>query len=314
MIKPLRISIFFFSFIATILYAQNNVTHITFKQESESIQIILHTTQTYTKSPKLTQQEGYKGIILPDIQSPSRNEKFKETFLSEIQVFNIDENLYILGVGDYRKIKIDMSKSQSAIKIVFSRQEIAPSELEKLMSSSYEPLSTQNQNLSAMDLSKESQGNLSNNTESSQMTNSLLPFKNDLGIETWRYVAVLGVMGGLVIALLLVKRYVMRKTQGKNTKVSFGEYIGRFMNRDGFNQVDIDVVSQKQLDSKHKILTIESNGYRYLILVGDGSTTLIDRYPIPQNISAQEQIQLDEQFAKLLEQKQDRLSKYIHKS
>ena len=49
-----------------------------------------------------------------------------------------------------------------------------------------------------------------------------------------------------------------------------------------------------------------------MILIGASNTTLIDRYPIPQSITLEEQSRLDDQFAKLLDQKQERLARYLH--
>ena len=116
-------------------------------------------------------------------------------------------------------------------------------------------------------------------------------------------------MSFLVLVLWIIKRNIVHKKQfGSKTPAKFSLFAPK---KEVFDPTKIEVVSQKNLDSKHRILTIESNGYRYLILIGSGGTTLIDRYPIPQNISQEEQILLDDQFAKLLDQKQERLSKYL---
>ena len=202
--------------------------------------------------------------------------------------------LYVLGIGDTKFIDVSVSRASRALKITFNKIIPPQSEIEKLLEKSHQA------QVPVIDITPQPLEAHNKKQE------SILPFKNDIGIDTWRYVAVLAVMGMLVLVLWFVKRYVVNKKQ-------FGHYLGRFgSQKEAFDPTKIEVVSQKNLDSKHRILTIESNGYRYLILIGAANTTLIDRYPIPQNISAQERLRFDDQFSKLLEQKQERLSKYLH--
>lgn len=279
--------------------AATSVGLVEFSQKQGSVEVVLQVGEAYKETPRLTQQDGYKGVIFPHLQARSQNENVKASFMSEVQIFNIDDDLYVIGVGDARLIDIDVGQSSRAFKVSFQAVS-AQKELDTLLQTSHEmpQLDTQIQAMQQKNEAKEAQ--------------NLIPFKTDLGIDTWRYVAVLLVMVFLVLVLLYVKRYVVG---GKGAKKGFGGYFSSFSSSsDVFDPTKIEVVSQKTLDSKHRILTIESNGYRYLILIGATSTTLIDRYPIPQGITPREQLHFDDQFAKLLEQKQERLSKYIHES
>ncbi len=292
----MRIHIFllFFALSANILYAQVQVQNMEIKQEGNMLELILTLSDAYSKAPRLTEQNGYKGIIFPDLQAKSRNQSFKNFFVNEMQIFNIQNNLYVLGIGDTKFIDVSVSRASRALKITFNKIIPPQSEIEKLLEKSHQA------QVPVIDITPQPLEAHNKKQE------SILPFKNDIGIDTWRYVAVLAVMGVLVLVLWFVKRYVVNKKQ-------FGHYLGRFgSQKEAFDPTKIEVVSQKNLDSKHRILTIESNGYRYLILIGAANTTLIDRYPIPQNISAQERLRFDDQFSKLLEQKQERLSKYLH--
>ncbi|WP_236096866.1 flagellar biosynthetic protein FliO [Helicobacter magdeburgensis] len=304
--------------------ADSNVAGIEFSQKQDSVEVLLYLESGYENSPRLTEQDGYKGVIFPNLQAKSKNQSLKNSFISEVQVFNIQNDLYVIGVGDVRVIGVNVSKSSNAIKVVLNKIEVPKSELDTLLQTpqtihkipNLEIESSQNTQAST------AQTQLSQNT-SSQAADSQNPlaFKTDMGIDTWRYVAVLLVMAALVLVLFYVKRYVVAKGGNKagsnkaGAKRSFGGYFSSFAQKqEVFDPTKIEVVSQKNLDSKHRILTIESNGYRYLILIGATSTTLIDRYPIPQSISTAEQLHFDDQFAKLLEQKQERLSKYLHNS
>ncbi|MCX2717661.1 flagellar biosynthetic protein FliO [Helicobacter sp. MIT 21-1697] len=292
----MRINIFLllFIFFANILYAQVQVQNMEIKQENNKIELILTLNDVYNKPPRLSSQNGYRGVIFPDLQAKSRNESFKNFFVNEMQIFNIQNDLYVLGIGDTKFIDVSVSRASRAFKITFNKITPPQSEIEKLLE---KPHQSQVPIIDQIPQSLESQN---------KQQQSILPFKNDIGIDTWRYVAVLAVMSVLVLVLWFVKRYMINKKQ-------FGHYLARFgSQKEAFDPTKIEVVSQKNLDSKHRILTIESNGYRYLILIGATNTTLIDRYPIPQNISTQERLRFDDQFTKLLEQKQERLSKYLH--
>lgn len=283
-----------------ILFANTQIDRIDFTQNADTFELAIHTQSPYDQNPKLTEKENYKGIILPQIQAASKNHPLKNFFLSEVQIFNIQNNLYILGIGDPQTIKITMQKSSKGdmIKIVFHQITPPKSQLDLLVDKSL------NEPLTAPTLENQASPDSTPNQQSLQ-SQTILPLKNDLKIDTWRYITVLGIMAFLVLILWIIKKYIVAK---KN----FSGYLGKFSTKkEHFDPTKVDIVSQKNIDSKNRILTIESNGYRYLLLIGMNNTTLIDRYPIPQDISTQEQIMLDNQFAKLLEQKKERLSQYL---
>lgn len=310
----MRIFAFVLLCFASLYGVDSNVAGIEFSQKQDSVEVLLYLETSYENSPRLTEQDGYKGVIFPNLQAKSKNQSLKNSFISEVQVFNIQNDLYVIGVGDVRVIGVNVSKSSNAIKVVLNKIEVSKSELDTLLQT---PQTIHKIPSLEIESSQNTQTPLSQSA-SSQAADSQNPltFKTDMGIDTWRYVAVLLVMAALVLVLFYVKRYVVAKGGNKaGAKRSFGGYFSSFAQKqEVFDPTKIEVVSQKNLDSKHRILTIESNGYRYLILIGATSTTLIDRYPIPQSISTAEQLHFDDQFAKLLEQKQERLSKYLHNS
>lgn len=313
----MRIFAFVLLCFASLYGADSNVAGIEFSQKQDSVEVLLYLESSYENSPRLTEQDGCKGVIFPNLQAKSKNQSLKNSFISEVQVFNIQNDLYVIGVGDVRVIGVNVSKSSNAIKVVLNKIEVPKSELDTLLQTPQTIHKIPNLEIESSQNTQAptAQTQLSQNT-SSQAADSQNPlaFKTDMGIDTWRYVAVLLVMAALVLVLFYVKRYVVAKGGNKaGAKRSFGGYFSSFAQKqEVFDPTKIEVVSQKNLDSKHRILTIESNGYRYLILIGATSTTLIDRYPIPQSISTAEQLHFDDQFAKLLEQKQERLSKYLH--
>ena len=315
----MRIFAFVLLCFASLYGADSNVAGIEFSQKQDSVEVLLYLESSYENSPRLTEQDGYKGVIFPNLQAKSKNQSLKNSFISEVQVFNIQNDLYVIGVGDVRVIGVNVSKSSNAIKVVLNKIEVPKSELDTLLQTPQTIHKIPNLEIESSQNTQAptAQTQLSQNT-SSQVADSQNPlaFKTDMGIDIWRYVAVLLVMAALVLVLFYVKRYVVAKGGNKaGAKRSFGGYFSSFAQKQEiFDPTKIEVVSQKNLDSKHRILTIESNGYRYLILIGATSTTLIDRYPIRQSISTAQQHHFDDQFAKLLEQKQERLSQYLHNS
>lgn len=285
------------------------VQEIKIERKTDSIDVFLFISGSYSQKPKLTQQDGYAGIILPKLQSTSHNQTFKNFFLNQVQIFNIEGNLYILGIGNPQTTKISMGKSHNILRVSFTKT-IQNTQLDELMSKSFNvsvPSLAVNQTINPqhpMPITQDTQKtqNLQNSQNADNMQN--IQFKNDLGIDTWRYVAVIIIMLALIIGLFIIKRFVLKKKQFRQFLDNEKTFI--------FDPSKIEVVSQTNIDSKNRILTIESNGTRYLILIGATGTTLLDRYPIPQNITQSEHIMLDDQFAKLLEQKQERLSQYLH--
>ncbi|CUU39382.1 flagellar biosynthetic protein FliO [Helicobacter typhlonius] len=291
--------------IAHILYADVEISDIEIKQGVDRVEVILNMRGVYEKSPHLTMQEGYKGVVFPQLQANARNQSFSGFFIKEVQVFNVQGSLYVIGVGDVKIIDVQLSKAPYAFKIVFIKVAPPQSEIDILLQT---PHKIPNIDIiTSPPSTAPTPKPIEQNTQSNDILSSVLPFKEDMNIDTWRYMAVLGVMAFLVIVLWIVKRYVVRKKPFKSYLASISQTKPEL-----FDPTKIEVVSRKDIDSKHKILTLESNGYRYLILIGATSTTLIDRYPIPQNITLEEQLRFDDQFAKLLEQKQERLSKYLH--
>lgn len=291
--------------IAHILYADVEISDIEIKQGVDRVEVILNMRGVYEKSPHLTMQEGYKGVVFPQLQANARNQSFSGFFIKEVQVFNVQGSLYVIGVSDVKIIDVQLSKAPYAFKIVFIKVAPLQSEIDILLQT---PHKIPNIDIiTSPPSTAPTPKPIEQNTQSNDILSSVLPFKEDMNIDTWRYMAVLGVMAFLVIVLWIVKRYVVRKKPFKSYLASISQTKPEL-----FDPTKIEVVSRKDIDSKHKILTLESNGYRYLILIGATSTTLIDRYPIPQNITLEEQLRFDDQFAKLLEQKQERLSKYLH--
>ena len=308
----------------------------TAKDKSE---ILLYLDTTYDLTPQITTKEEYKGVIFKNITAQPQNKRVSGSLLNEIQVFNINSDLYVLGVGDPTQLHIEVGKAGQTLKISFLKAQ--PSHLDMLMHKSLTlpvnpPLDSEisseiaslpkpdsasfkstAQSL-AMQSSTQTEQNTRANTQENAQSKAaqegaqplaLLTQNGDL--DLWRYAALIGVMV-LLIAILLWTRNFLRK----NTK-PFASYLTPTSSSSAhfeLNSFDpsIKVIAQKRVDSKNKILTIETNGYRYVVLVGN-SNTLLDRYPITSPNKAQSPhnslVIEDSQFSTLLEQKAQRLQR-----
>ena len=119
--------------IAHILYADVEISDIEIKQGVDRVEVILNMRGAYEKSPHLTMQEGYKGVVFPQLQANARNQSFSGFFIKEVQVFNVQASLYVIGVGDVKIIDVQLSKAPYAFKIVFIKVAPPQSEIDILL-------------------------------------------------------------------------------------------------------------------------------------------------------------------------------------
>ena len=351
-------------------------------------EVLLYFDTPYTLTPRTTLQDEYKGVIFDNASAMRKNKRISGSFLSEVQIFNITESLYILGVGNPKEMEVEVSVSKDlqTYKIVFKKITPPPTHLEMLMNRTLqtslvqstqdaqamqkdmqsdisapmlnlpkppnfvqnEPKEINLQNLkdkrnpqSPLDF-QNSQKNLQANPQTqtpqdnapqesmikstikesaqtiqdvqdSQSATLLLPFGgNVLELETWRYVAVIGVMVFLVLVLLWVRGFL--KPKGRDFASLFMQNSDSQENEKKLIKgKSLKVSLQKRIDSKNNLVVIEAGNYRYLVLMGEHGNTLLDRYNAngtSEDVSIQNNLIIeDSQFAKLLEQKEQRLKR-----
>lgn len=326
-------------------------------------EVLLYFDTPYTFTPRTTSQDEYKGLIFDKASAMRQNKRISGSFLSEVQVFNITESLYILGVGNPKEMEMEVSASKDlqTYKIVFKKITPPPTQLEMLMNRTFQTSpaqSSQESDISAQMLNlpkppnfvqnepkeinlqnpkNKGQGaldsqNVQNPQANSQVQNrvqqnvmeentaqesiidvqttqAMQDFQNMVGnnvleLETWRYVAVIGVMVILLLVLLWVKGFLKPKERNFASLLAQNSAFapkGR----------NLKVSLQKRIDSKNSLVVIEAGNYRYLVLMGEHGNTLLERYnanTASEDVSIQNNLIIeDSQFAKLLEQKEQRL-------
>lgn len=295
----------------------------------ESNEVLLYLDTPYDSTPQITTKDEYKGVIFTNIIAQAQNKRINGSLVSEIQVFNINNDLYILGVGDPTQFDVEVSKAGQTFKVTFLK--VKPSHLELLMNKSLNIPTTQvdseiSQNIAT--LPKPDDMQFISTTQSTQISlhddakqsrqnpnqgdsTKVLEFGENRDLDPWRYGALVGIMVLLLVILLWT-----RNTLRKNTQ-PFSSYLDPKSTKNTHFELNpfdptIKIIAQKRVDSKNKILTIETNGYRYVVLMGN-SNTLLDRYPIlkhnesPKPTLYDSLVIEDSQFSNLLEQKAQRL-------
>lgn len=284
--------------------ANTQVSDISFNQQNDKIEVILQV-DNYDKSPKSSIDSSYKGLILPNLQALSQNQTFNTNFIKEIQIFNIESSLYVLGVGEVEKIDLKVSKTSKHLKITFSYIEPPKSHLDLLLESKTSIKPSQELDITQNAVQTPTPTSTAQNPTQIQQPNFTINLKEDFGIETWRYAAVLCVMAGLVIVLFVVKNYVSKNAKNIN-------FANKLKEEHIIDLKNIKIIAKYDLDYQNYAIIAESNGYRYIILNINNNISLLDRYPIPQDISQKEKAQLEDIFSHLLEHKQERLSRFLH--
>ncbi|WP_156471863.1 hypothetical protein [Helicobacter himalayensis] len=326
-------------------------------------EVLLYFDTPYTFTPRTTSQDEYKGLIFDKASAMRQNKRISGSFLSEVQVFNITESLYILGVGNPKEMEMEVSASKDlqTYKIVFKKITPPPTQLEMLMNRTFQTSpaqSSQESDISAQMLNlpkppnfvqnepkeinlqnpkNKGQGaldsqNVQNPQANSQVQNrvqqnvmeentaqesiidvqttqAMQDFQNMVGnnvleLETWRYVAVIGVMVILLLVLLWVKGFLKPKERNFASLLAQNSAFAT-------KGINLKVSLQKRIDSKNSLVVIEAGNYRYLVLMGEHGNTLLERYnanTASEDVSIQNNLIIeDSQFAKLLEQKEQRL-------
>lgn len=274
-------------------------------------EVILELDSDYTLTPKTESKSGYKAVVFEGISADyktRRNERISDSFLTEIQIFNLqDKGLYILGAGDLNEFNVNVSRAQNTFKITFNKITPPLSPLDTLLETP-RPVQSAITTQDEQDIAQ----------SESVSSNSPAPLLSDMkrepvSLDLWRYFALVGIMLLLIAVLLWLRSSMKNGTKTKNfTSIFGGTATKGNLSIDGFDS-NLKIIAQKKLDAKNKILTIETNGYRYLVLMGQNNNTIIDRFKITTNapnangVNINNLIIEDTQFAKLLEKKEQRI-------
>ncbi|NHB23032.1 hypothetical protein EXS97_02860 [Helicobacter pylori] len=210
----------------------------------KAVQTTLTFETPFNKMPKIMEVEGQKVIVLKNAQLDSKKTMdFKEASLNALEMFSYQNDIYLLSKKAKAglEIRASSSKDKKQLRFLFLPKgfHLAPPPSLKEKS--------QHANLASQD-EKEQPQSLSNTLELKPQLDLSHAYK-----------------GLAVIAVLLLLLYVIKKKIVPTP--------GSFLKKD--LKLDISVLGR--VDANHKIISIETNKERYLVLLSDKYGLLLDK-------------------------------------
>ncbi len=221
----------------------------------KAVQTTLTFETPFNKTPKIMEVEGQKVIVLKNVQLDSKKMMdFKEASLNALEMFSYQNDIYLLSKKAKAELEIQASnsKDKKQLRFLFLPKgfHLAPPPSLKEKS--------QHANLTSQD-EKERAKNPSN----------ALELKPPLDLSH-AYKA-LAVIATLLLILYIIKKKIV-PTQGSFSAKDF--------------KLEVSVLGR--VDANHKIISIETNKERYLVLLSDKYGLLLDK--ISPKISKEELI------------------------
>ncbi|WQR78378.1 hypothetical protein KVD17_04115 [Helicobacter pylori] len=210
----------------------------------KAVQTTLTFETPFNKTPKIMEVEGQKVIVLKNAKLDSKKTMdFKEASLNALEMFSYQNDIYLLS----KKAKVDLeiqasnSKDKKRLRFLFLPKgfHLAPPPGLKEKS--------QHANLTSQDDKEQPQSPL-----------NTLELKPPLDLSH-AYKA-LAVIAALLLILYIIKKKIV-PTQGSFSAKDF--------------KLEISVLGR--VDANHKIISIETNKERYLVLLSDKYGLLLDK-------------------------------------
>lgn len=210
----------------------------------KAVQTTLTFETPFNKTPKIMEVEGQKVIIFKNAQLDSKKTMdFKEASLNALEMFSYQNDIYLLSKKAKAGLEIQASssKDKKQLRFLFLPKgfHLAPPPSLKEKS--------QHANLASQD-----------EKEQPQSPSNALELKPPLDLSH-------AYKGLAVIAVLLLILYVIKKKIVPTP--------GSFLKKD--LKLDISVLGR--VDANHKIISIETNKERYLVLLSDKYGLLLDK-------------------------------------
>ncbi|GAA6906373.1 hypothetical protein HpHNI82_07060 [Helicobacter pylori] len=208
----------------------------------KAVQTTLTFEAPFNKTPKIMEVEGQKVIVLKNAKLDSKKTMdFKEASLNALEMFSYQNDIYLLS----KKAKVELeiqasnSKDKKRIRFLFLPKgfHLAPSHEEK----------SQHANLASQDEKERAKSPL-----------NTLELKPPLDLSH-AYKA-LAVIAALLLILYIIKKKIV-PAQGSFSAKDF--------------KLEISVLGR--VDANHKIISIETNKERYLVLLSDKYGLLLDK-------------------------------------
>lgn len=208
----------------------------------KAVQTTLTFETPFNKTPKIMEVEGQKVIVLKNAKLDSKKTMdFKEASLNALEMFSYQNDIYLLS----KKAKVELeiqasnSKDKKRLRFLFLPKgfHLAPSHKEK----------PQHANLASQDEKERAKSPL-----------NTLELKPPLDLShAYKALAV-------IVALLLILYIIKKKIVPAQGSFSAKDF-----------KLEISVLGR--VDANHKIISIETNKERYLVLLSDKYGLLLDK-------------------------------------
>ncbi|WRC97595.1 hypothetical protein E5K76_02850 [Helicobacter pylori] len=208
----------------------------------KAVQTTLTFETPFNKTPKIMEVEGQKVIVLKNAKLDSKKTMdFKEASLNALEMFSYQNDIYLLSKKANMELEIQASNSKDKKRLRFlflpKGFHLAPSHEEK----------SQHANLASQDEKERAKSPL-----------NTLELKPPLNLSH-AYKA-LAVIAALLLILYIIKKKIV-PTQGSFSAKDF--------------KLEISVLGR--VGANHKIISIETNKERYLVLLSDKYGLLLDK-------------------------------------
>ncbi|EQD94613.1 hypothetical protein L935_03530 [Helicobacter pylori PZ5086] len=210
----------------------------------KAVQTTLTFETPFNKTPKIMEVEGQKVIVLKNVQLDSKKMMdFKEASLNALEMFSYQNDIYLLSKKAKAELEIQASnsKDKKQLRFLFLPKGFHLAPLPSLKEKS------QHANLASQD-EKERAKNPSN----------ALELKPPLDLS--HAYKVLAVIAVLLLILYVIKKKIV-PTQGSFSAKDF--------------KLEVSVLGR--VGANHKIISIETNKERYLVLLSDKYGLLLDK-------------------------------------
>ncbi len=210
----------------------------------KAVQTTLTFETPFNKMPKIMEVEGQKVIVLKNAQLDSKKMMdFKEASLNALEMFSYQNDIYLLS----KKAKVELeiqasnSKDKKQLRFLFLPKgfHLAP------------PPSLKE---------KSQQTNLASQDEKEQPQSPLNTLELKPPLDLSHAYKALAVIAALLLILYIIKKKIV-PTQGSFSAKDF--------------KLEVSVLGR--VDANHKIISIETNKERYLVLLSDKYGLLLDK-------------------------------------
>ncbi|MGP1579760.1 MAG: hypothetical protein ACTTH5_01860 [Wolinella sp.] len=267
-----------FLLLATSLFASGILKNVEIFKRTERVDVLFTFLQSFDGNIVQRGGDGYQTIILKNTPfAGDMKEEIHALGIQEVRIFGKENDLCLIIL--YSKAPtITASKTTDGfgLRVRLKESEVAD---------------TQTQSVQKM--------------ETRPVSQSLKDELYTQFLSSSEYMGFIALLFFLLLLLLFVRRLVLKP---KSVKKGLTSWLFGSKRR---NPSEIEIVQERALDMKNRFITIESHGYRYLILIGAMGNTLIDRYPLAPVLTSHTRAHEGENFNQLLTQKKGQLLDYL---